>query len=129
VTAIARALQVAALAATLAGCGGDDEVIVDAAVRLDARAAPIDATRPVDGAGPVDAAAAVPCGPLSCGPGEYCLVTCTCCGIPTDAAPSADYECVPIPASCTPGALCACAEVAAGGACTEATRTIEVPCA
>lgn len=71
------------------------------------------------------AVTSVPCGATTCGRGQYCRVTCTCCGTP-GGTPSSVSECLPIPAGCD--TVCGCAALQ-GGACTEAERLVEVPCA
>jgi hypothetical protein len=69
------------------------------------------------------------CGDVVCGPQQYCLDTCTCCGIPTDAAPSSTYECRDLPDECDPDDLCGCPGLPGGsGACDAESRTISLAC-
>ena len=67
----------------------------------------------------------VPCGSSTCGPGQYCHVTCTCCGV-AGGTPSSTSECRPVPAGCVN--VCGCSQLS-GGACNEAARLVEIPCA
>ena len=103
---------VALLAAlALSGCGGDGPAgAADAAPTPDARAP-------------------LSCGGDTCGDQQYCEVKCTCCGVPSDQAPSADYTCRQIPAGCSADDLCACPELSGQGACDPAARAIDIPCA
>lgn len=77
-----------------------------------------------------DAVDAVPCGEQSCGPREYCLVECLCCGTPIadPSEASARYRCLPVPDGCDPEDLCGC-EGRHQGLCTPDRRTVETPCA
>ncbi len=91
---------------------------------------------PVEDAGSIDDAGAVgdaglgACGTMTCGASEYCVVTCTCCGVPGGGTPSATYECRTFSRSCDSSNMCACAEIAdLGGLCDQEHERVEIPCA
>lgn len=96
----------------LPACGGDaPPASADAAAAPDAQATPLS------------------CGSATCGARQYCEVRCTCCGVPTDQPPSADYTCRPIPAGCSADDLCGCPALTGQGACDPSARAIDIPCA
>jgi hypothetical protein len=71
----------------------------------------------------------VACGNQTCGPDEYCLVQCTCCGafLPPEGKASASFTCTAVPNECR-GHLCECS-ARPSGLCDESTRTVNTPCA
>jgi hypothetical protein len=76
----------------------------------------------------------ISCGSMTCGADEICVVQCTCCGVPTDMAPSADYRCEPIPPGCVGDAdPCMCGQIhcdfSSSGSCPGDQRMLECPCA
>ncbi len=83
-----------------------------------------------DAGGTEDAAGGASCGTMTCGPSEYCVITCTCCGAPGGGTPSSTSECRTFSRSCDASNMCACAEVSTlGGVCDQDRRLVEIPCA
>jgi hypothetical protein len=84
------------------------------------------------GPGVTDASIDAPvaqCGDEVCGPSEYCVSTCLCCGVP-GGTPASTEECRPFTRSCDASNMCACSEIASlGGLCDQEHRLVEIPCA
>jgi len=69
------------------------------------------------------------CGETVCGPSQYCVSTCLCCGVP-GGTPASMEECRTFTRSCDASNMCACGEIASlGGICDQERRLVEIPCA
>jgi len=103
-----RCIASVALALALAACSGEPGV-GDAAMD-----APMSEAR---------------CGDEVCGPTQYCVSTCLCCGVP-GGTPASTEECRTFTRSCDANDMCACSEIASlGGICDQEHRRVEIPCA
>lgn len=137
-TALGMRVLTIVTAVSAVGCGAADREVRSTAANVqdpsqahqasDARVgAPEGSSSGIDGGALEDTARAssgrgpVPCGKSTCGPDEYCVIKCTCCGarIANPAQASASYSCLPLPAECASTLDGVC-----GG-----NRTQEIPCA
>ena len=74
----------------------------------------------------------ISCGDLTCSGAEYCVASCTCCGMPAgggEPAPQVwQYGCEPMPAGCGAAELCNCLGISYASGCDASIRTVADPC-
>jgi hypothetical protein len=112
------------------GCDGDRTLPAGNGATSSDGAASADTAAGADGAGAdSDQAGSIPCDGQTCGPDEYCLIECLCCGIPVDAGEESRSECRKIPKGCDAKNICGCKGMLQGHICDPSSRTVRLLCA
>lgn len=111
------------------GCDGDRTLPASDGAATRDGAASADAAAGADGTGAdSDQADAIPCDGRTCGPDEYCVIECLCCGVDAGYT-SQRSECRKLPQGCDVEDICGCEGVFKGHLCDPSSRTVQLLCA